>query len=70
MIRQKDFQSFNTKNGVQVLMENGDVATIRDEPAGWAIRITQPDGTQFLHEWQRSKHVVTCLIYVYPDTDI
>ncbi len=70
MIRQKDFHSFNIKNGVQVLMENGDLATIRDELDGWAIRITQPDGTQFLHERQRSKHVITCLIYVYPDTDI
>ena len=70
MIRQKDFQPFNVKNGVQVLMDNGDVATIRDELDGWAIHITQPDGTQFLHERQRSKYIITCLIYVYPDTDI
>ena len=40
MIRQKDFQPFNVKNGVKVLMENGDVATIRDELDGWGIHIT------------------------------
>jgi hypothetical protein len=62
MIRQKDFQSFNIKNG--------DVATIRDELDGWAIHITRPDLTHFMHERQRSKHIITCLIYVYPDTDI
>ncbi len=45
MIRQKDFQPFNVKNGVQVLMENGDVATIRDELDGWAIHIARPDPT-------------------------
>ena len=70
MIKQKDFQSFNIKNGVQVLMDNGDVATIRDELDGWGIHITRPDLTHFMHERQRSKHVVTCLIYAYPDTDI
>ena len=70
MIRQKDFQPFNVKNGVQVLMENGDVATITEDGRSWDIHITQPDGTRFLHERVRWKHVVTCLIYVYPDTDI
>ena len=46
------------------------MATISGVPAGWGIYVTQPDGTRFLHETAKSKHVITCLVYVYPDTDI
>lgn len=70
MIRQKDFMSFDVKDGAVVLMDNGDMATISDVPAGWGIYVTQPDGTRFLHETAKSKHVITCLVYVYPDTNI
>ncbi len=70
MIRQKYFMSLDVKEGAVVLMDNGDMATISDVPAGWGINVTQPDGRRFLHETARSKHVITCLIYAYPDTDI
>ena len=69
MIKQKDFMSFDVKDGTVVLMDNGDVATINKSGTAWYIYINQPGGTRFLHETAKSKHVITCLVYVYPDTD-